>query len=372
MDIKTAENSALIERRNAIAAEVEKPDADLDALEAELRSINAEIEERNKKAELRLKIASGAGVSVAKKEPKAEEKVEVRNTDAYLDAYANYVRTGSDKECRALLTENAATGTVPVPAFVAEIVKHAWEREGIMRRVKKLYLKGNVKIAFEISGDDAEIHTEGGAAIDAEDLVTGIVEMVPATIKKWVSISDEILDLDNRAFLQYIYDELAYRIIKKAASELLGKIDDAPATSTTTAVGIPVMTVTALSMGLVAEALGNLSDEAENPIIVMNKLTWSALKQVKYNNNFDADPFEGLEVEFSNELPAFSAASTGDTVMIVGDFASGAMANYPAGEGIEFKFDDKTLMTQDLVRILGRQPIAVDVIAPGRFVKVTV
>lgn len=39
---------------------------------------------------------------------------EVRATDEYLNAYAKYIKTGKDAECRALLTE-AVEGVVPVP-----------------------------------------------------------------------------------------------------------------------------------------------------------------------------------------------------------------------------------------------------------------
>ena len=46
MDIKEMSVEELMERRSAIAAEIDAPEADLDALEAEARSINEEIENR--------------------------------------------------------------------------------------------------------------------------------------------------------------------------------------------------------------------------------------------------------------------------------------------------------------------------------------
>ena len=122
-------------------------------------------------------------------------------------------------------------------------------------------------------------------------------------------------------------------------------------------------------MGTIAEALGQLSDEATNPVVVMNKATWSAFKAVQYANGYNADPFEGLTVVFSNHLKSFTSASTYDTVIIVGDFAQGAIANFPNGEGIDFKVDDKTDMAKDLVRILGREYIGLGVVAPSAFVR---
>lgn len=300
---------------------------------------------------------------------------EIRNSKEYIAAYASAIRKQDDKflECRALLTENVNTGTVPVPDIVYDIIKNAWEREGIMRRVRKLYVKGNIKVGFEISADGAVIHTEGGNAVSEESLVLGTVKIVPSSIKKWISVSDEVLDIgmgDGEEFLRYIYDELTYRIAKKAVDELLALIVAAGTASTTTAVGLPVYTSSTVSVGLAAQAMALLSDQAANPIIVMNKATWGDFKAAQYANKFSVDPFEGLDVEFNNSIKSFSAASTGDTYMIVGDFAQGAIANFPNGEDITIKVDDKTDMTKDLVRILGRQYVGLGIVGPDSFVRI--
>lgn len=378
MDLKEMTIEQLEERKVAIASEIDAPEADLDALESEARSINEEIETRKqeeaKKAEIRSAVASGEGEVIKKVEVVEERKMdinEIRNSAEYIDAYAEYIKTGSDAECRALITENGTNGTVPVPEMVYEIVKTAWAREGIMSRVRKAYVKGNLKVGFEISGTDAAIHSEGGDAVAEETLVLGVVNLVPETIKKWISVSDEILDMRGSAFLEYIYDELAYRIAKKAADELIAKIKACGTTSTTTSPAVPAFTATSISIGLVATALGKLSDEAANPVVMMNKLTWSAFKQVQYANNYGVDPFEGLDVVFNDSIASFSAATTGVPYVIVGDLDQGALANFPNGEDIQFKYDDMTLATSDLVRVIGRQPVALGVVAPNAFVKVT-
>ena len=368
----------LEERKQAIASEVETDGADLDALDSEVKSINAELEARKaaeaKKVEIRQAVAQGAGtvVEAAPVEEKREMKdvAEIRNSKEYINAYADYIRTGKDAECRALLTTNATNGTVAIPDMVYDIVKTAWAKEGIISRVKKAYIKGNLKVGFEISSTGAAIHTEGGAAVTEETLVLGTVTLVPESIKKWISLSDEVMDLRGEAFLQYIYDELAYQIAKKAADEVVSKIVTSGTQSTSTAVGVPVITATAISLDLVAQALGQLSDEANNPTIMMNKATWSAFKAVQYANNYGVDPFEGLDVVFNNTIKSFAAASTGDTFVIVGDLGQGALINLPNGEGIEFKFDDKTDMTKDLVRVLGREYMGIGIIGPDSFVKI--
>lgn len=378
MELKDMNIEQLEERKNAIVAELDNEGADLDALEAEMRSINEELESRKqaeaKKVEIRKAVAEGAGtvVEAAPVEEKREMKdvAEIRNSKEYINAYADYIRTGKDTECRALLTTNATNGTVAIPDMVYDIVKTAWAKEGIISRVKKAYIKGNLKVGFEISATGAAIHTEGGSAVTEETLVLGTVTLVPESIKKWISLSDEVMDLRGEAFLQYIYDELAYQIAKKAADEVVSKIVTSGTQSTSTAVGVPVITATAISIDLVAQALGQLSDEANNPTIMMNKATWSAFKAVQYANNYGVDPFEGLDVVFNNTIKSFAAASTGDTFVIVGDLGQGALINLPNGEGIEFKFDDKTDMTKDLVRVLGREYMGIGIVGPDSFVKI--
>lgn len=377
MEIKTMTVDELNERLAAILEEMEAEGADLDALEAEVRSINEEIEARRaaeaQKAEIRSAVAAGVGEVV--KSFEIEERttmtnMEVRNTHEYNVAYANYIKTGNDAECRALLTENVS-GTVPVAAYVEGRVRTAWDREGITSRVRKTFMKGNVKIGYEISASGAIVHTEAAnTAVTEETLTLGIVTLVPESIKKWISISDEVYDLAGEEFLDYIYDELTYRIAKKLADEIIADIEACGTASTGSLPAVPKITSTTVTLGLVAQALAELSDEAANPVIMMNKSTWGAFKAVQAEGNYGYDPFEGLPVVFNDTISAFSAATTGVTYAIVGDLGIGAQANFPNGQEIEIKFDDKTKMEYDLIRILGREYVGHAVVAPKAFVKI--
>lgn len=377
MEIKEMTAEALEERKSAIVAELDTEGADLDALEEEMRAIKAELEERvateAKKAEIRASVAAGEGVVIKEaiqEERKMPTMEEIRNSKEYVDAYARYIKTEDATECRALLSENATNGTVAVPELVYDIIKNAWEREGIMSRVRKSYVKGNLKVGFEISASGAVIHTEGGDAVNEETLTLGIVELVPQSIKKWISFSDEALDLSGQAFLEYIYDELTYQIAKKAADTLVAKIEACGTASTTTCVGVPVITASSASVGTVAQALAALSDQAANPVVIMNKATWGTLKAAQYANKFNVDPFEGLDVVFNSTIKSFDSADTGETYMIVGDLGEGALANFPNGEEINLKFDDVSLATSDLVKVIGREFVALGIVGPKSFVKV--
>lgn len=368
-------NMEQVEARLAeITTVLDGEDVNVEALNAEVDGLLARkqaiIDEAAEKRSLLEKVATSTTLEpIAKIDERKNtemETIEIRNTPEYIGAFANYIKSGDPTECRALLTENGG-GKVAVPELVYDTVKTAWNREGIMSLVRKAYLKGNLKIGFEISSSDAVVHTEG-QAVNEESLVTGIVELVPVAIKKWISISDEALDMSAEPYLRYIYDELTYRIAKKAADTLVAKIVASPVTSTTTAPQVGVITSTTISVGLVAQAMAKLSDRAANPVIIMNKQTWGAFKAAQYAANYEIDPFEGLPVVFNNSLAAFSAATTGVAYAIVGDLGEGALANFPNGDEITVKRDDYTLATSDLVRFIGREYVGLGVVAPDAFV----
>ena len=298
--------------------------------------------------------------------------LEVRKSNEYVEAYANYVKGGykDDTECRALLTENVS-GTVPVPAYLEDRIRTAWQKLGLMDLVRKTYIKGNLKVGFELSADGAVIHTEGSAAPSDETLTFGVVELKPESIKKWIKISDEAMDLKGTEFLDYIYDEITYRIAKKAQEQLIAKITACTASATASTAGVGVVAGTP-SVGLVAQAIGKLSDEAANPVVVMNKGSWAQFKAAQYAAGYAIDPFEGLPVYFENTLPAYTASgTTGSTWLIVGDFGQGAQANFPNGDEITIKFDDLSLAEADLVKIVGREYVGLGVVADKAFCKIT-
>lgn len=379
-EIRTLGFEELDKRSAEIAEEVKEASEEaMDVLSEELNEIEERRRELQTEVENRKKtiaeIAKGEGkvIEEAQEDRKKMTEKEIRNSKAYIDAYAEYIKTGKDEECRTLLTtENAVNGTASVaaPDFVYDIVKTAWERDGIMALVRKTYLKGNLKVNFEASADDAVVHAEGAAAISAENLVLGVVELKPQSIKKILPITDEIADLRGEAFLRYVYDELTYRIVKKAAKELLAKIIACGTQASTTGVGVPVITSTTITLSLVAQAMSLLSAEAENPVVIINRSTWGAFKTAQAGANYAYDPFEGLRVVFSNDMTPFGTATTGVTYAIVGDLGQGAMANFPNGDEIDFKYDDLTRKDEDVIEIMGRQFVGLGVVGPDCFVKI--
>ena len=355
---------------------------DIEARAGELEAIKAELEARKQKAaeeaEARKAVENGAGkTNEEKREEKAMTLEELRSSNEYVEAYAKYLKSAirgqaDDSECRALLTTNAtaATGYVPVPTLVDDVVRHAWENENILARVKKTGFTGNVKVAFELSADGAYNHSEGSSAPTEEALTLGVVEIKPENIKKWISVSDEMMETTGEGFINYVYTELAYQVMKKLSYDIVGQIADCAYTSNqSTAVGIPKVKKNPGIM-TIATAAANLCDEAQNIVVIMNPLTKVAFLEAYAAGNFAVDPFQGLTVLTSGKLPAIDTASENDTYAIVGDL-SAMQVNFPAGEGLKLINDPYSLAEKDLLKIVGRVYAGHAVTAPGRLVRLT-
>ena len=366
-EIMTLGMDELEERKSAIATETDEADAEkLDALNAELEAIeertkalNLEIEESRKAAE---EVARGAGKEIeTRKEDKKMTDMEIRNSHEYIEAFAKYVKTGEDMECRKLLTDNATNGTVPVPSFAAEIVAERLKESKILSRVRRMEAPGNVKVGFEIDAPLADIHFEGTEAMAEEALTLGIVTLTPLTFKKWVQISDEALDsMSGEAYLSYIYDEVARGIIKDQEKELLVYVTGAPATPSRNQPAVQKTGADPAAITDFVNARALLSSAAEELVIIVSPSDYAMYKGLQMAANYGVDPFDGLEVIVSEYADK----------PIIGDL-SGLMINYPNGSAIEFKYDDKTLMTEDMVRVLGRQPAGMGLVGNNFFAMVS-
>ena len=361
IEARMAEIKYLVENKDE-SADFEALSAEVDKLE-ERKSFLAE---EARKADIQA-VIDGAGEETTITQPMEEKHMfdmkEFRNSTEYVEAFAEYVKSGNDTELRALLSKNApADGQISVPTFVEDKIKTAWEKSELFSRIGKSYVKGNLAIDFEIEGTDAVIHEEGTAAPEEEDLTLGTVTLVPKNIKKWISVSDEVMDLRGQAFLDYVYDELAYKIVKKAEDIVIAKIDAAVGASTSTKPGQASVTADIGRAGVV-EAISYISDEARDLCIIMNRRTWGAYEATRTLNG--GSPFADLPVIYNNSLPAYDDANAGDTYAIVGDPEYGFRANLPNG------FNVKTVVNEDgpadKVQITAKLFAGMDVVAVNAF-----
>lgn len=293
---------------------------------------------------------------------------EIRSSKEYINAYVDYIKGKNDgSECRAMLTENGG-GTVPMPTYIADRIQTAWENDEIMSRVKKTFVKGNLKQGVEMRATPAVFHDEGELVAE-EALDLAIVEIIPQTCKKWISVSTEVLDMDSQAFLDYLYDEIAYRIVKSTAAQVLTAIDRAPTT-----IGTPLepirgeKSVTALALDDIVSAIGQLTGDARNPVFIANRGTIAAYQGLALGANYAADIFGGATVIATDILPSFASASANAPFAFVGDLGA-IMANYPNGDDVKFVFDEYTWADKDLVRIVGRQMVGIGYVRNMAFVE---
>lgn len=349
-----------VETSEADSEKIDELNAELDAIEERKKVLNIEAEETRKKAD---EVANGSGTKIEERKEIKMTIKEVRNSKEYIDAYAKYIRTGKDAECRSLLTENAGEATtypvVPVPEMVESRIRQAWDNDKIFSRVTKTFVAGNLKVGFELSSTGASIHAEGGKDIDEETLMLGIVNLVPQMLKKWITVSDEVLALGSEEFLAYIYDEIANKIVELAADTVIAKIQAAPTTATSSAVAVAEV-AGPVSASTILDAIATLGDGAQNPVFIASGQTIADVKKAALSAGYAYDPFAGLEVIQKANIDG----------AIVGDL-SGVQANMPEGDGVKFKFDDLSLAEKDLVKIVGRLYAAIEVVGPEMFCNIT-
>ena len=364
MNLKEMSIEQLEERKAEILNEIESPEADLTALKDEARAIKEEIESRKQieadREALRQIVAAGAGKSMKTFAPEVEE---VRSTEEYCDAFKKYIITGDDTECRALTSTNATSGQVPVPVIVETAIQTAWNENQVVSLFNKTSFRGNFKAAFELSATGAYEHVEATTAPTEESLTIGIVGLIPKNIKKWITITDEAVAMGGSEFVQYIYKEITYQIIKKLEAVCIADITTASASNSSVAIGVPKLTK-APGIGLVVEAVAQLADTAANPVVVMNKLTYPEFFKAYAAGAFAVDPFAGLKVVYTSALPAYSSASTNAVYAIVGDLKA-EQVNYPEGDGVIIKWDELSLAEADLVKVVGRQYAGHGITRPG-------
>lgn len=297
---------------------------------------------------------------------------EIRASQEYVDAYANWIRTGSDREVRSLLTE-LAEGTVPVPAIVSDFINNAWEKLVISARASEMFVPGIVRVPYEVSATDAGVHTEGGEALSPEDLVLGTVDLTPTTIKKWIKVSDEALAMSSADLLQYVIDEITYKIFQFLDGASVGAIGSS---SLTAAVEKD------FGFDSIFAGLAELADGAVNPVVILNKAVFFngflALKDeadrpiynVVTENGKPSYYLNGVEVLFSSAMGT-DTTTPGEVYAIVGDL-SGLTINYVDGRDVKIITDPYSLAELDLVKIVGSIKVGIGVTKPGYFAAIAV
>ena len=349
-EVKTAESDAL----DAMSEE-------LDAIEERKAIIKAEAEEKRAAME---EVLSGKGETIEEKqeERKTMDNIEIRKSAEYLDAWVENLKGRASEEQRTLLTEGADGGTIAIPQYVEDRIQTAWESNEIVRRAKKSYFKGILKVGYEDSAEGAIPHQEGTAAISEEALVVDFVELVPMTLKKMVKYSTEVLDMKGEAFVDYIVDEIEYQIAKTAGDALVkgsGSVSE-PLVQIYTAAGAAMTTADIIG------AEGLLAGDA-NPVLITTRANAAAMKAAVLSAGYGYDPFDGMDVVYVDAAALLTSAGT--ALGIVADLSAWQF-NFPNGDEVKFVFDEYTEAAADIVRVIGRVVVGMGIVAPYKTVLV--
>ena len=371
-----------IETRAAeIKAEIENADAEkLDTLNEELTALESrkkELELETRKADMKA-VADGAGVVIGKAVAKEERTIDsVRSSEEYVNAYAEYLKTGDDRECRALMTDLVSGGSVPIPTVIDNYIDTAWENARLLSRVRRTSIKGTAKYPFEYSATGAFDHTEGASvsADTEEQLVLGTVSIDPKMIKKWITITDEVISLKGQAFLDYVWDEIEERIFEKADARLIAAIKAAPTEATETAAGVRSVSVEFIDASTIFKALAELRNAATNPVAIMNKQMYfnqfMSLVDLQNRPIYDIVSANGRPTYYINGVEVIFDNTLSTNELIVGDLR-GAIANFPDGEQVKFVNDPYSLAENDKVKVVGKMYVGIGVVRDGYFCKVSV
>ena len=369
-ELETRADAIAVETAEADKDQLEELNAELDAIEERKKALNLEIEERKKAAEA---VANGAGKEVEERTEKKMTDREIRSTQEYIDAYVAYVKSGYKREVfekrmasgsgtdwtNVIQSTLSDDGTIPLPAYLEDRISTAWESNEIMKRVRRSYLPGIVAVGVEMSAGDAVFHTEGVSGsgdVPTEELGIEFVQLVPEFIKKMVRVTHQAYELNGMAFLDYLYDEIEYRIIKKCGDRVV-KTMFADMSNTYTAAGATLTTADIIG------AEGQLSGDA-SPVLITTRANAAALKAAALTANYGYDPFDGLEVLYA-DVSNFAHGELG----IVAD-PDAVQCNFPDGAQPKFIFDEYTEAPANIVRIIGRLAMGCAVISPSKVVPI--
>ena len=272
----------------------------------------------------------------------------------------------SYRRAERLLTANAQNGTIAVPVYVEDMIHTAWESNEIVRRVRRTYFPGNLKVGVEVSADPAQVHSEGAEAITEEDLEILYLDLVPFMVKKMIRVTDEALGLRGAAFLDYLYDELEYQIVKKVGDSLVQLSILQHGSAMVETYHYAGASITSAD---IITAAGYLGGEATNPVLITTRATAAALKAAALSAGYAYDPFDGMEVIYvdSSALTATAGGQTLTADAVIADL-SGWQINLPEGDTVKFKFDDISEAAADMVRIIGRLYVAMEITSVGKTV----
>ena len=295
--------------------EIEKDDADLDALDAEFKGITAELDARKaaaaKKAELRAAVATGAGSVIAEAPqnpiPTEERKMFNRDSIEYRDAWTKKIigRELNEEERAALGAAGAVIPTMTVNAVWDKLTGPA----DLIGKVDVSQFPTYVRFPKATTKNAATGQAVGAPITESSDVI-GYVDLIPNEYVKLLTVGADIDHMAVSAVHDWIVNNLVESIraeinkdivVGTGTNELKGILTSVSADST----AIPA-TVTKASLLKIMGALG--SNYQAGAVWIMtpamfyeNVMTLTQLNDYIINDGFNFKLF-GHDVVLMSEL----------------------------------------------------------------------
>ena len=199
-------------RLSAIAQELEKDDADVEALERETRALKEEkdaiVQDAERRRKLREQIAAGGGRVVR---TFGEEGREERTYDVETPEYRSaWLRNLQGKELT--VEERAAvTASAAIPTQTMNQIIHRLELTPIIAAVDVTYIPGNVTYPVEGTVNAASWVAMGTAATDSGDTINSVT-LGAFKLIKTVEITADVMAMSIDAFEAWLVSRLANKI----------------------------------------------------------------------------------------------------------------------------------------------------------------
>ncbi len=356
-------------RLSEIKAELDKPDADIDALETEVRNLTEEKSKIEKRAKVLSDVTNGIGTKTIEMSPEKREAAKAetseKNDEAEARAFTDYIKRSAGMKVETRANEQnfsvGNNGAVIPSSVVNRIIKAVEDKCPIFEKATKFAVKGTLKVP--VYGKAASTHditvgyqsefndiTADAGAFTSVDL-TGFLAGALTLIGKSVIINSEI------DVLSFVVNEMASKIALFLEKELIN--------GTTNYARGALSTTTTMNAGstsaITADNLIDLQAKVKqvyqaNACWTMAPATFTAIRKLKYadgryivQDSFTGEtPFTllGKPVYLSDNMPAIGSAAK---AVLYGDY-SGLAVNMR--QNIEIQVLNEKYATQHAVGVV--------------------
>lgn len=218
------------ERLNAIKAECEKEDADInalsqeaDALIEERKAILDNVEKRKNTIENIVNGVETKTIETFEEDKKMEEKRTFdRSSAEYRTAFLKKVRGMelSEIEQRAFSSASSSAGAAIPTETANEIIRKLKQYAPLLGEITLLHVAGNVTFAIEDTINDPAIHTENASITGDSDTLTSVT-LGSYEITKLVQVSKTVATMSIDAFEAWLVDMISEKIAQKICKYLI-------------------------------------------------------------------------------------------------------------------------------------------------------